>query len=92
MTAPEQPAPENGDGGSVGRYLRAIVGTLLILFDLYLIWAEHVHQVPPKAFDTHDIIIHSILLVAGLMMVDRTAVFELVNAVKDRIPLIGGGK
>ena len=83
MTAP-QPTE---DGGSLGRDIRLFTGVFLILLDGALLVVDAVAHEPVT---TPDIILHIALLAAGLLLIDPVRFLELVNAVKDKLPLIGG--
>ncbi len=63
-----------------------------IFGDGFLLYKEHVSAIPPAGYTTPDIIMHIAILVLGVFLMDPKRTLELIGQVKDRIPLIGGGK
>ncbi len=93
MTAPRNSSGSyQASGGSIGRDIRLAVGALAIFGDGFLLYKEHVSATPPAGYTTPDIIMHIVILVLGVFLMDPKRTLELVGQVKDRIPLIGGGK
>jgi len=70
--------------------VRLFVGAVLVLIDLLLIYFEHVRAKPPALYSMPDVVMHLGLLIGGLMLMDTKRLAEVLGAVKDKIPGLGG--
>lgn len=99
MTTPPQPPPRTSSGtfsanggSSLGRDVRLGVGALALIADFVLYYLEHVAAKPVLPLGTHDVILHITWAACALLLMDPKRTIELIGSVKDKIPLIGGGK
>lgn len=70
-----------------GIHLRAVVGTIVVLADLGVFVANHVFLYSP--FNKEELMMHGLMLVAGLMLIDREAAMQVLDKVKDKLPSFG---
>lgn len=84
MTNPQQP---NDDAPGIGRDVRLVTGVVLTLFNLYLLYLD---ARAGKVSGNQDLILHGMLLVAGLLLIAPTRLMQLLGVIKDKLPIIGG--
>jgi len=74
-----------------GRHFRAIAGTFFFATSLTLLLVRHI--IVAAVFDKEEIAMHLMLIVAGLLLIDRATGLEVLKTglktVKKRLPLIG---
>lgn len=73
-----------------GIHLRAFVGTLVVLIDLWAFYANHIKVI--ALYTKEELIMHGLLLVAGLLLIAPQSILAAWNAVKDKIPVLGAKK
>lgn len=74
-----------------GIHIRAIIGSVVVCVDLLMVLANHV-RTTTTIITREELILHGLLLVAGLLLIAPSTVMDAWSAVKDKIPVIGAKK
>lgn len=73
---------------SVWRDVRLALGVIVLLANLFLIYLDTRGH---EAISTQDVVLHGLLLLTAGFLIDPSRMMQLVLALKDKIPGLGGG-
>lgn len=80
--------PVSPQQASVWRDIRLGLGVLVLLVNLVLIFLDvRAHEV----ITTQDVVLHGLIFLTAGFLIDPDRVTQLVGALKDKIPGVGGG-